>query len=129
METIPERTFKFSVKIIELVSKLPRTSSGIAISNQVVRSGTSVGANVEEAQNSASKKEFIHTMTIALKEARETYYWLRLIEESKLAFDLLVLKRENLEIVKILTSSVKKLKLGYNSSVFAIIHCKLLIVN
>lgn len=110
MLTIPERTFKFAVKIIELVSKLPRSSSGFAISNQIVRSGTSIGANVEEAQNSASKKEFIHGMTIALKEARETYYWLRLIEESGILSGLSSLKSENLEIVKILTSSVKKAK-------------------
>ncbi len=110
METIPDRTFKFSVKIVELVSKLPLNSAGRAISNQMVRSGTSVGANVEEAQNSGSKKEFIHGMTIALKEARETYYWLRLVEESKVLTDLSSLMKENLEIVKILTSSIKKAK-------------------
>jgi len=111
METIPVRTFKFAVNIIELVSKLPRSFSGNAISNQIVRSGTSIGANVEEAQNSASKKEFIHGMTIALKEARETYYWLRLIEESGTLSGLSSLKSENLEIIKILTSSVKKAKI------------------
>jgi four helix bundle protein len=110
VETIPERTFKFSVKIIELVSKLPSNSAGRAISNQVIRSGTSIGANVEEAQNSASKKEFVHGMTIALKEARETYYWIRLIEKSGTLVGLQNLKFENLEIIKILTSSVKKAK-------------------
>lgn len=83
---------------------------GRAISNQIIRSGTSVGANVEEAQNSASKKEFIHGMTIALKEARETYYWLRLIEKSDILTGLADLTKENLEIIKILTSSVKKAK-------------------
>lgn len=111
MITIPERTFKFSVRIVELVSKLPRNSAGIAISNQIVRSGTSVGANVEDAQNSGSKKEFIHGMTIALKEARETLYWLRLIKESGMLKDLVGLMGENLEIIKILTSSVKKAKI------------------
>lgn len=110
METIPDRTFRFSVKIIELVSNLPSNTAGRAISNQIVRSGTSIGANVEEAQNSSSKKAFIHGMTIALKEARETYYWLRLIKESGIYTNLASLIVENLEIVKILTSSVKKAK-------------------
>jgi four helix bundle protein len=110
VQTIPERTFEFGVKIVELVYKLPRSTSGLAISNQIVRSGTSVGANVEEAQNSGSKKEFIRGMTIALKEARETYYWLRLVEESGVLTGLSSLKQENLEIIKILTSSVKKAK-------------------
>ena len=110
MDTIPVRTFKFAIRIIELTSKLPRTSTGMAISNQIVRSGTSVGANVEEAQNSASKKEFIHGMTIALKEARETYYWLRLLGESSVLPGQEDLIKENLEIIKILTSSVKRAK-------------------
>lgn len=111
MLTIPERTFKFGVKIVKLVSELPRNASGFAISSQIVRSGTSVGANVEEAQNAGSKKEFIRGITIALKEARETHYWLRMIVESGLIKkNLLALIAENLEIIKILTSSVKKAK-------------------
>jgi four helix bundle protein len=111
MQTIPDRTFKFGVKIVELVTKLPRSASGFAISSQIVRSGTSVGANVEEAQNAGSKKEFIRSMTIALKEARETHYWLRIIKESGLVkISLESLIGENLEIIKILTSSVKKAK-------------------
>ncbi len=111
MLTIPGRTFKFGVKIVELVSELPRSSSGFAISSQIVRSGTSVGANVEQAQNAGSKKEFIRGITIALKEVRETHYWLRIIAESGLIKrNLQALIVENLEIVKILTSSVKKAK-------------------
>ena len=111
MLTIPERTFNFGVRIVKLASKLPRNSSGFAISSQIVRSGTSVGANVEEAQNAGSKKEFIRGITIALKEARETYYWLRIIMESGLIKNgLQPLIGENLEIVKILTSSVKNAK-------------------
>jgi four helix bundle protein len=111
METIPERTFKFGVRIVKFVSKLPRNSSGFAVSDQIVRSGTSVGANVEEAQNAGSKKEFIRGMTIALKEARETNYWLRIIKESGLItgnFDALM--GENVEIIKILISSIKNAK-------------------
>ncbi len=112
MQTIPDRTFEFGVKVIRLSSKLPKNSLGFAISNQIIRSGTSVGANVEEAQNSSTKKEFTRTITIALKEARETYYWIRLIKESKIIIsdDLETVANENLEIIKILTTSVKKAK-------------------
>jgi four helix bundle protein len=112
VQTIPERTFQFASKIIQLSSKLPKSSLGFAISNQIIRSGTSVGANVEEAQNCSTKKEFIRTLTIALKEARETYYWVRLIRESKLIIseELDVVANENVTIIKILTTSVKKAK-------------------
>lgn len=112
LQSIPDRTFKFGVDIIQVVSKLPRNTVGFAISDQLIRSGTSVGANIEEAQNSSTKKEFVHGITIALKEARETYYWLKLLKESglvpKAALDRIIL--ENLEIVRILTSSVKNAK-------------------
>ncbi len=67
-----KRLLKFSVKIIALSSKLPKTPAGYAIASQIVRSGCSVGANCEEAQNSISAKEFLHSVNIALKEARET---------------------------------------------------------
>ncbi len=112
MISIPERTFKFGIMIVRLASKLPRNSAGFAISGQLIRSGTSIGANIEEAQNSGSKKEFVRGMTIALKEARECHFWLRIISES-IPFpksDLSELTQENVEIIKILTSSVKKAK-------------------
>jgi four helix bundle protein len=109
--SIPERTFKFGVRIVNLVSGLPKNSAGFAISNQLIRSGTSIGANVEEAQNAGSRKEFIRSITIALKEARETLYWLKLIAESKIiTLDLSAVASENLEIIKILTSSIKSAK-------------------
>lgn len=80
----------------------------------MIRSGTSVGANIEEAQNSGSRKEFIHTLTIALKEARETEYWLKIINEVKLTDQNLVkeLLVEVNELVKILTVIVKKTKIN-----------------
>ena len=111
MLTIPERTFRFGVAILKLSSDLPKNSQGFSISNQIIRSGTSVGANVEEAQNAGSKKEFIRGMTISLKEARETLYWLRLIGEVNL-IDLnnSGVMGECIEIIKILTSSIKNAK-------------------
>lgn len=81
---IAQRSFQFGVKIIECVNKLPKTTVGFAIAHQLIRSGTSVGANVEEAQDAISRKEFIRIMVIALKECRETLYWLALIRETKI---------------------------------------------
>ncbi len=110
---IRERSFRFGVRIVNLTTKLPKNSAGYAISNQVVRSGTAVGANIEEAQNAGTKKEFIRGITIALKEARETEYWLRLISETKLIpkNGLRDLIEENREIIKILITIIKKAKL------------------
>lgn len=111
---IKERTFRFGVEIVRLVLTLPRNSAGFAISGQLVRSGTSIGANVIEAQNCGTKKDFIYTLTISLKEARETEYWLKIISEVKLADLNLVDKLliEVNELIKILTSIIKKSKLN-----------------
>ncbi len=110
---IRQRTLKFSVLIIRLITLLPKSPAGFAVANQVVRSGTSIGANVEEAQDAASKKDFTHCLTISLKEARETEYWLRVIKESNLLSDskLDEILQEVNELIKILTTIVKKSKL------------------
>ncbi|MBN1976324.1 MAG: four helix bundle protein [Anaerolineae bacterium] len=79
---IQERTFEFTVRVVKLVDQLPRTTAGIVIGRQIVRSATSIGANVEEADAAESKQDFIHKMSIAHKEARETRYWLRIIQTS-----------------------------------------------
>lgn len=109
---IRERTFKFGVRIIKLGLALPKNAAGFAIADQLIRSGTSIGANIEEAQNASSKKEFIRGLTIALKEARETLYWLRMIAEVNLIKGkrLVPLMEENEEIIKILTTIIKKAK-------------------
>lgn len=80
---IVERTFSFALRIVQLCRHIEQTA-GISrnLSLQLLRSGTSVGANVEEAQAGQSKADFVSKMAIALKEARETAYWLRLLRES-----------------------------------------------
>lgn len=112
---ILERTYKFGVRIIKLTNSLPRTPAGYAIANQLVRSGTSVGANLEEAQGAHSKKDFIHGMTISLKEASESLYWLRMLEDSGLVEKekLLEIVDESEQIVKILITSLKKAKINF----------------
>ena len=110
---IKQRTFEFSVRIVKLARALPKDVI-FNIGSQLLRSGTSIGANVEEAQNCGTRKEFIHTLTISLKEARETEYWLRIINEVKLADQDLVdeLLLEVNELIRILTSIVKKAKIN-----------------
>lgn len=77
------RTFKFALAIVRFVGELDgKSSPRRVLANQVVRSGTSIGANIEEAQAAESKADFVHKYNIALKEARETRYWLRLISAS-----------------------------------------------
>jgi four helix bundle protein len=84
------------------------------LSKQVVRSGTSIGANVEEAMAGQSRKDFISKMAISSKEARETNYWLRLLRDSQLCkgIDFTKLINESEEIIKILTSIVKTSQAG-----------------
>ncbi|MBM3209008.1 four helix bundle protein [Candidatus Shapirobacteria bacterium] len=111
---IRERSFRFGVRIIKLTVSLPKNAAGFAIGGQVVRSGTGIGANIEEAQNASSKREFIRGMTIALKEARETEYWLKLIAESGLIPKdrLEDLIEENRELIRILITIIKNAKRG-----------------
>jgi four helix bundle protein len=104
---ISELTFTFSLKIIKLYQDLTKTHEYI-ISKQLLRSSTSIGANVEEAIAAFSKKDFVYKMSIASKEARETHYWLRLLKESSLTHrDLKSYIDNNQRIIKVLTSIVK----------------------
>ena len=79
-----DRTRKFALRIIGIYQLINQTEVGRILGRQLLRSGTSVGANVEEAQAAQSPKDFISKMSISLKEARETRYWLLLLRDSKL---------------------------------------------
>lgn len=110
---IVERTFLFALQIVKLCRNLERTSGASrSLSLQLLRSGTSIGANVEEAQTGQSKADFMSKMAIALKEARETGYWLRLIRESGIATtdSLDLLEKEASELAKILGAIISKVK-------------------
>ena len=105
---IRNRSYQFALRIIKLCLWL-RENKHFEISNQLLRSATSIGANVEEALAGHSRKDFLHKMTIASKEARETFYWLRLLRDSEIlnteqSQDII---SESEEIVKILTSIIK----------------------
>jgi four helix bundle protein len=106
---IAKKAFNFAIDVIKTVRLLPKIYENIIILKQIIRSATSVGANIEEALGAYSKRDFIHSMNIAKKEARETYYWLRILDEITLKknVDFSSLMKENQEIISILTSIVK----------------------
>ncbi|QOX79414.1 four helix bundle protein [Trichlorobacter lovleyi] len=108
---IPERTFEFARKIVKLCQVLDQVP-GVSrtLSNQLLRSGTSIGANVEEGQGSQSRADFIAKYSIACKEARETHYWLRLLAATEILpqSQLSELLEEAHQLVSILTAIVKK---------------------
>lgn len=78
-QELEERIFYFSVDVVNLTDKLPSNLAGRNIAQQLFRSGTSVAANYEEACAAESRADFIHKLRIALKESRESRYWLRLL--------------------------------------------------
>ena len=105
---VQEKSYQFVVKILQFVKQFPRQTEGFVIGTQLMKSGTSIGANIEEAIGAFSKEDFTYKMNIALKEARETHYWLRLIRDSKsIKIETESLIKECSEMVKILTSIVK----------------------
>lgn len=104
---IKEKSFKFALEIIQLYKSLVEQKE-FTISRQMLKSATSIGANVCEATVGQSDRDFVSKMCIASKEARETKYWLELLEQSKLVKDdLKQLQEDSLELIKILTSIVK----------------------
>ncbi len=110
---IVKRSYKFALRIIQIANKLPNSSFTYPIRDQLIRSGTSVGSNAEEASAGFSRSDFIFKMSVASKEAREANYWLRLIRDSEiaktddLAEEINEAITESNEIKKILTSIVK----------------------
>lgn len=108
---IPARTFEFAKRAVRLCQVLDeKPGVGRTLGNQLIRSATSIGANVEEGQASQSRRDFISKYSIACKEARETHYWLRLIAESDLIPSdcLQPLLQECHELIAILTTIIKK---------------------
>jgi four helix bundle protein len=105
---VKQKSYEFALQIIKLCTQL-RSDRHYEISSQLLRSGTSIGANVEEALAGQSRKDFFAKMSIASKEARETNYWLRLLRDSEILQKQHVneLIQTSEELIKILTSIVK----------------------
>jgi four helix bundle protein len=106
---IRKRTFKFAVNVVKFYFSLPANIRFSPMSNQLLKAGTSIGANIEEAQGALTRKDFIHSVNIAKKETRETVFWLKLWIASNLpkANEAKILLNESEEIRLILTSIVK----------------------
>lgn len=102
-----EKSYSFALKVIKISHNL-KDEKEFEIASQFLRSGTSVGANIQEAQGAQSRKDFINKMSIAYKEIRESIYWIRLLIDSEIgeATELRVLKDEAVEISKILSSII-----------------------
>jgi len=104
---IREKSFEFALEIVKLYQQLVEQKEYV-ISKQLLRSGTSIGANVEEAGAAQSKKDFVSKMSIASKEARESKYWLRLLQKSDLtAIEVNAYINDVESIINILTKIVK----------------------
>lgn len=112
---IKERTFDFAVEIVRFCQNLDITpGTSRILGRQLLRSGTSIGANVEEAQAGQSRADFISKYSIALKEARETIYWLRLLKTTRICTDerLDTLREEAEQIARIIGSIIVNTKKG-----------------
>ncbi|HEX9900425.1 MAG TPA: four helix bundle protein, partial [Candidatus Methylomirabilis sp.] len=83
-DELADRLLDFAVRNIEVASALSKSPAGRHIAGQIVDSGTSVGAHYEEARGAESKADFIHKLGVALKECRESRYWLKVIQRAKL---------------------------------------------
>lgn len=109
---IADKSFKFALRIVKLFMYLKNKKVERDLCLQLLNSGTSVGANIEEAVGGSSKKDFVHKLEIAYREARETRYWLRLLKESELLEEKLALSmiKDCEEILKILTAILNSSK-------------------
>ena len=83
-DELADRLLDFAVRIMTLSAGLKKTQAGRHVAGQIVKAGTSVGAHYEEARGAESRSDFVHKLGIALKECRETRYWLRVIDRGKL---------------------------------------------
>ena len=112
MSILEEKSYKFAIRIVKLNRYLCSEHKEYVLSKQLLRSGTAVGALVAEAQYAQSKADFINKLQVSLKEANESRYWLRLLEEcdylTKKMFESILTDIE--ELIKILVSSINTTK-------------------
>ena len=80
---IQQKSFAFAIRMVELFKYLQNEKKEFVLSKQILRSGTSIGANIEESIGGASDKDFLHKLTISYKEARESIYWLKLLHDTQ----------------------------------------------
>jgi len=117
--SIVKKSFAFAIRIVKFYQlSLKRIKEFDPLLKQLLRSGTSIGANISEAQSAISKKDFINKMQIALKESRETEYWIKLLNETKIINEreYSSLHHDSEELSKLLTSILKSSKNNVENS-------------
>ncbi len=111
---IVDLSFCFAVRIVKLADYLKKEKHEFTLSDQLLRAGTSIGANVTEAQDAQSRKDFISKLSISLKEAKETRYWLKLLIETQYlsadTVNMKTLQNELDSIIRLLTAIIKSAK-------------------
>ena len=107
-DELAERLLDFAIRVIKLVDALPKTATGKHVGNQLLKSGTSPGANYEEARGAESTSDFVHKLGIVLKELKESRYWLKVIQRVPLVKpdSLAVLLAECEELIAIIAKSI-----------------------
>lgn len=109
---LKDKSFAFALRVVRLSQELQQNQKEFVLSKQVLRSGTAIGALVREGEFAQSKSDFINKLSIALKEANETEYWILLLQEAKLIKDELAdsLQSDCKELIAMLVASVKTAK-------------------
>jgi four helix bundle protein len=113
---LKDKSFGFAIRIVNLYKYLCDEKKEFVLSKQVLRSGTSVGALVREAEHAESKADFVHKMAIAQKEMNESLYWLELLCETEYISikEFESINADAVEIIKLVTASIKTAKLTIN---------------
>ena len=114
---IKNKSFAFAIRVVKLYQFLCETRKEFVLSKQLLRSGTAVGALVREAEHAESKADFKHKMAIAQKEINESIYWLELLKETDYLTNeqFQSINLDAVEIIKLLTSIIKSVKLNINN--------------
>lgn len=109
---VKDKSFSFALRVVKLSKYLQGEKKEFVLSKQVLRSGTAIGALIREAEHAESKADFTHKMSIALKEANETQYWLELLSRSDYIDheSFVSISADNEELIKLLVSIVKTAK-------------------
>ncbi len=109
---VREKSFLFAIRIVNLYRFLKEQRKEFVLSKQLLRSGTSVGAMIREAEYGETKKDFIHKMSVAQKEINESIYWIELLEQTKYISkeQFLSINNDAVELIKLITSIIKTTK-------------------
>jgi len=114
---VKDKSFGFAIRVVKLYQFLVAEKKEYVLSKQLLRSGTSVGAMIREAEHAETKKDFIHKMAIAQKEINESIYWLELLKETDYltVSEFESLNKDAIQIIKIITSIIKSTKTNINN--------------